>query len=206
MIHVRRAGGDSVRYPDYDHSIVSVTNSVLRAFGAQRRHTSLPLLDDALARGYRNVVLMLFDGMGTEALETHLPDNSFLRRHVVDTLSSVFPSTTSAALPSIESGLTPYEHGWLGWNLYFRELDQIVDLFPNTVKDSHGVPAAEFHAARTFLPFETITPAIVQAGLGRMITISPYDGIRVSTQDALFDAVRNTCGEPGRKYIYAYWN
>ncbi len=100
-----------MQYPDYDHSIVSIANSILRAFGAECRHKSLPLLDRYLDKGFKNVLLMLFDGMGTEALSDHLPENSFLRRHVADTLSSVFPPTTTAALPSVETGLTPFEHG-----------------------------------------------------------------------------------------------
>ena len=195
-----------MQYPDYDHSLVSIANSILRAFGAECRHPSLPFLDAYLDKGYQNVLLMLFDGMGTEALKDHLPENSFLRRHVVATLSSVFPPTTSAALPSIETGLTPWEHGWLGWSMYFREIDKIVDLFPNTVKESGGVQAAEYHVARTFLPYESIAAPIERAGLGKMVTVSPYDGIRVSEHEKWFDTVRGVLAESGRKYVYAYWN
>jgi predicted AlkP superfamily pyrophosphatase or phosphodiesterase len=196
----------TLQYPDYDHSIVSVSNSILRAFGAECRHKSLPFLDAYLDKGYHNVLLMLFDGMGTEALEYHLPKDSFLRRHVAGTLSSVFPPTTSAALPSIESGLTPYEHGWLGWSMYFQEIDSVVDLYPNTVKDSGGVQAAEYHVARKYLPYETIGPAIERAGIGKMYEVSPYNGIVVSKHEELFDAVCGLAGEPGKKFVYAYWN
>jgi len=149
---------------------------------------------------------MLFDGMGMDALEHHLPEDSFLRCHLFKTISSVFPPTTTAATTSILSGLTPYEHGWLGWSLYFKEIDKIVDLYPNTVKDSNGVQAADYHVAGKYIPFQTIGSAIDRAGHGRMVTIAPFDGHRITKHDELFSTVRLICGEPGNKFVYAYWN
>ncbi len=66
--------------------------------------------------------------------------------------------------------------------------------------------AAEYHAARTYLPYESIDEAIRRAGIGTMVTVSPYDGIRVKEHRELFDTVRGIIGGPGRKYVYAYWN
>jgi predicted AlkP superfamily pyrophosphatase or phosphodiesterase len=196
----------TMQYPDYENGLVNLSNSILRGFGAECRHKTLPDMDVKLEKGFQNVVMMLFDGMGMDALERHLPEDSFLRRHLVKPISSVFPPTTTAVLTSIESGLTPYEHGWLGWSLYFKEIDQIVELFPNTVKDGHGAQAADFHVARKWIPVERVGSAIERAGIGKMITVSPYDGYRITRFEELFDAVRRFCGEPGKKYIYAYWN
>ncbi len=194
-----------MRYPDYRDGLVNLTNSILKNFGAECRHSTLPCLDAMLETGYRNVVLLLFDGMGMDALETHLPENSFLRKHLVKPISSVFPPTTTAATTSVLSGLTPYEHGWLGWNLYFREIDKIVDLFPNTIKDSREIQAADYHVAERYIPYENIGQAIRRAGNGEMIMISPFAGRRISHYSDLFRFVRQACGEPGRKFIYAYW-
>ena len=118
----------------------------------------------------------------------------------------MFPPTTTAALNSIESGLFPCEHGWLGWSLYFKEIDKIVELFPNTVKDGHGVQAADYPVAQTYMPVEKINAAIERTGNGRAITVSPYDGFRIKTFGELFETVEHFCGDPGRKYIYSYWN
>jgi len=65
------------------------------------------------------VVLMAFDGMGVDILEKHLPRESFLRENMIRYVTSVFPSTTTAAMTAYYSGLSPNEHGWLGWSLYF---------------------------------------------------------------------------------------
>lgn len=192
--------------PDYERSLVGISNSVLRAFGAPVRHKTLPVLDGYLGKGYRNVVMMLFDGMGIAALEDHLPEDGFLRGHWKESISSVFPPTTTAALTSFETGLTPMEHGWLGWSLYFKELDQIIELFPNTVRDSGGVQAAEYHVASRMMPHDSIADAIGAAGIGVMHTVSPYGGHRVTRQVELFETVRRLCAEPGSKFVYAYWN
>ncbi|NIV33463.1 MAG: alkaline phosphatase family protein, partial [Anaerolineae bacterium] len=37
-------------------------------------------------------------------------------------LTSVFPSTTDAALVSLSTGRPPAEHGWLAYTMYLREL------------------------------------------------------------------------------------
>lgn len=69
---------------------------------------------------------MLFDGLGVDAINTYLDENLFLKEHLVCPISSVFPSTTTASTTSIQTGYAPVERGWLGWDLYFKELDKNV--------------------------------------------------------------------------------
>ena len=88
------------QYPEYDHSLLSLISSILTHYGVQTPHKTLPELDRLLVKPYKNIVVMLFDGMGTAILENHLPPDAFLRRHLNTTLSSVFPPTTTAATVS----------------------------------------------------------------------------------------------------------
>ena len=60
-----------IKYPEYDKSLLSLTSSVLKHYGAESSHASYPYIDDLLARDYMNVVVMLFDGLGTRILEKH---------------------------------------------------------------------------------------------------------------------------------------
>ena len=119
-------------YPKYDHSILGIPNSLLRYYGAKTHHSSLPILDHVLKQNYKNVILIILDGMGIDLLQHHLSNFSFLRRNIKTKLSSVFPSTTVAATTTYYSGLSPIEHGWLGWDPYFKDLNCVVELFPNT--------------------------------------------------------------------------
>ena len=72
-------------------SLTRVTSSLLRYYGAETSHKTLPLLDGRLAACPRNVVLLLFDGMGDAVVRGHLPEDSFLRRHMAAVIGTVFP-------------------------------------------------------------------------------------------------------------------
>ena len=82
---------------DYDKSIVSLSNSLLKHYGVAQTHPSLKILDDVLKDNYQNVILMILDGMGSKLLEDNLSENSFLRANKTGDIYSVFPPTTAAA-------------------------------------------------------------------------------------------------------------
>ncbi len=123
-------------FPNYGHSIMGVSNSLLKHYGFSHPHESLEVLDQYLERDYENVILLLYDGMGSNLLEKVLAKDSFLRSHQVDTIDAIFPPTTTASTTTLFTGLEPKEHGWLGWDLYFKEEDKMVTMFLNTLKDS----------------------------------------------------------------------
>jgi hypothetical protein len=194
-----------IRYPDYDRSLLSVVSSVTAHFGAGAMHKTLPELVAELARGYKNVVLMLFDGMGTAILERYLPLESFLRRHMTETISTVFPPTTTAATTAALTGLSSIEHGWLGWSLYFKEIGANVSIFPNTISGSGGAPAADYHVGLRYLPFRRVIERINDAGQARAYTVSPFAELTVYNVRGICDTVEHLCAGDGRKYIYTYW-
>lgn len=196
-----------IKYPEYDKSLLSLTSSVLKHYGAESSHASYPYIDDLLARDYMNVVVMLFDGLGTRILEKHLPEDNFLKKHFVESFSSVFPPTTTAATVSVESGLSPAEHGWLGWSIYFSQIDTTVSIFPNTISGSKGVQAADYHVARKFLPYKDIFTKIKEATDNKVqaICVSPYSAYESKTVNQICMTVNDLCHQPGKKYIYTYW-
>ena len=76
-----------LKFPDYDKSTVSLISSVYNHFKIKPFHKTLPELDGLLKRGPKNVIVMLFDGLGTSVLEKNLPGNAFLRKHFVTGIS-----------------------------------------------------------------------------------------------------------------------
>lgn len=133
-----------IKYPNYDRSILSIASSVLNHFGVKDcQHKTLPEFDKLLEKDYKNIIVILFDGLGTSTLNYHLTENDFLRKHYITDISSVFPSTTVAATTSILSGYSPLECGWLGWDLYFEEIGENVAVFKNTLQ-RNGEPAAKY--------------------------------------------------------------
>ena len=131
--------------PDYNNCLVNLSNSILKRFGARTTAGTLPLADKYLKWEYKNVVLLILDGMGTSIVERHLENNGFFRSHMVGTLDSVYPPTTVAATTSILSGLYPNEHGWLGWDIYYPQINKNVTVFLNTEQQKekeNAVPSA----------------------------------------------------------------
>lgn len=64
--------------------------------------------------GSRKIVLMLLDGLGDQYLCAQ-GKGSKLHAARVGSLTSVFPSTTAAAITSLMTGLAPSAHGLNGW-------------------------------------------------------------------------------------------
>ena len=117
--------------PDFSNSLINITSSIQKHFGFASNFSSLPNLD-AILKDSKHVVLLLLDGMGKNILENNLSSNSFLRRHWLTTLTSVFPPTTVAATTALQSGVLPGESGWIGWQQYFEKVDRNLILFRNT--------------------------------------------------------------------------
>jgi len=193
----------SYNFADYDNSILSLSSSIIRAYGCGCRHSTLPTADNLLDKGYKNVILLLFDGLGTDALESHLPEDSFLRRHQISRISSVFPPTTTAATTSLISGLSPTEHGWLGWSLYFSELDDNIDLFPNT--GSHG-KVKECNAANTYLPYKNIMQMITETGKAKGYSLFNFGANGYKSHRNMRRKIKKRCRERNKSFIYCYNN
>lgn len=194
-------------FPNYENSILNVSNSILKHYGAKTFHPSLKILDHVLAKNYRNVVLLLIDGLGVDAMNKHLPEKSTLKKYLQTTITSVFPSTTVAATTAVLSGRSPFETGWLGWHQYIKEEDESVVLFLNK---SYYNPNKKFdyNIASKYVPYTNIYQQIEGAN-SQIKTAEIFPAFRVpenNTIAKLLDAVTLASKANGRHFIYAYWD
>lgn len=183
-------------------TLVNLVSSVLDYYGCEAKHQTMVQADNLLRKDKKHVIVMVFDGMGSSCLRTHLPENSFLRMHWQEDISSVFPPTTTAAITSLESGLTPAEHGWLGWTLHFSEVNKNVAIFPNTC---NGKLASQEHLARKYMPYKSVFEQIREAGHADALCISPYGEHKIETLDEGMEVLREKCQSDDKKYLYFYW-
>ena len=192
---------------DYDNSIVSLSNSILKYYNVQTKHPSLNVLDKILEKKYQNVIFMILDGMGVKILEKNLPQSSFLRLHIVSEIYSVFPSTTAAATTSFHSGLTPFESGWIGWMCYYPQLNKIIENFNNVsfyTRDALTTPAP----AETLIKYKTIYDQILEQNPDvEYEKIFPaFEKNGCETFDQMCERIKQTVNRNNhRKIISAYW-
>lgn len=113
------------------------------------------------------------------------------------------------------SGLSPNEHGWLGWSLFFKEFNGCIDTFTN--EDSFSkVKCYNRHAAYTLMPYKTIFQMIDEAdGSVRSYAVipevinlpeDPNVNVRVKKVEQIFESIRDITKKPGRKFVMSYWD
>lgn len=193
------------KFPDYNNCIANLANSILFAFGVKEEgRQSLKVLDEYLAKDYQNVVVILLDGMDKCIVTKNLNRDGFFNTHLKSAYSSVFPPTTVAATTSIASGLNPYEHSWLGWDCYYPDIDKNVSVYFNTEAGTEN-QAADFNVAWTYCGYESIVSKI-RANGGNAYEIAPFAPPFPNDFEKICGQIKNLCKEPGRKYIYSYWN
>lgn len=190
--------------PDYKNCIANLPNSVLKYFGVPTVGDTLPLADRYLTGQYKNVVVLLLDGMGTYILEKNLPKDGFFRQHLAGSYDSVFPPTTVAATTSADSGLQPIEHSWLGWDCYYPQVDKNVTVFFNVEQGTEN-PVADSSAAQTYCGYKSTVQRLTEAGRTAYYD-TPFVPPFPNTFDAVCSRIEELCREDGNKYIYSYWS
>jgi predicted AlkP superfamily pyrophosphatase or phosphodiesterase len=139
MVDSRPPDALEMTRPDYDGGgILNLMSSIIQARGGRSDAPSLrDLPTDELAQA-TNLILMVIDGLGADWLDKRSPDG-ILSRARRATLTSVFPSTTAAAIPTFLTGEAPSAHGLTGWHTYLGELGCVMTVLPGTPRFG-GVP------------------------------------------------------------------
>jgi len=123
--------------PDYEKSIVNLISTFLKRFGCQTYHSEFPLEGtfEGFFQNINKIVVFLIDGMGYKKFSQI---NNKLEFQNVLKVSSVFPTTTVAAITSWFTARTPKEHGLLGYILYLREIGSITNMIEHTYPGVEG--------------------------------------------------------------------
>ena len=192
------------KLPNYENCIANLANSILKKFGIDEGRQSLKLLDTYLKKDYENIVVILLDGMGVNIIEKNLEKNGFFNSHLAGTYDSVFPPTTVAATASVANGLTPCEHGWLGWTCYFPQVGKNVTVYSNQEPETDK-PAADYNVAWEYCGYENIVDKIRKNG-GDAAIVAPFAEPFPDSFEKVCERIKLQCKQPGKKYVYGYWN
>ena len=121
-----------ILYPDFKNSLVNFASSIKKHFNANLDATypSIQLVDD-LIKDKDKIVVILLDGMGINIINGNLGDDSFIKKHIVSHMTSIYPPTTVAATNALLTGVLPGENGWFGWQQYIKENNHHYVMFKN---------------------------------------------------------------------------
>ncbi len=234
--------GERLVQPQYaGWGLANVAPTTLRLLEASDGVTLPPLDESALPprllEGARSVVVLLADGLGHMQLVEEIragnapnlarliarADAGVEQSHYA-VITSVFPTTTVAAVGSVNSGVLPSEHGLLGYTVYLEEFETVAEMIRWGPLDRAGSFTEQRHGgadARTFFWSPTIYQRMDRAGVKAAHVVNPlayhrtplsrmwhqgatYHGY-VATSSLSVMVPRIVEGASGRCFVYAYW-
>jgi hypothetical protein len=234
--------GASYIRPDFAGlGLANVAPTVLRLLAPSAPALELPPLDSRilppeLTEDVKTVVVVVADGLGHLQLEREVAagDAPNLARLIdraaradecvtYTPLTSVFPTTTVAALGSVNSSVTPAEHGLLGYTLYLPEFEMVAEMIRwGPLNRRVSFADAEFgKSPEGFFWAETTYARLHDAGVQRTFAVNPnhFSGTaltRMLHQQATYAGYVSTSSltpivsrivhdSTAPTYVYAYW-
>ncbi len=203
--------------PDYNGgSIVNLMASIARGQNAcGGRYDSLNLLGPEQVAQHRQVSLIVVDGLGYDFLLEHRQIAPTLASHTLGSMTSVFPSTTAAAIGTFLTGVAPVEHGLTGWYVYMRELAAVLAVLPGFGRSG----AAHYHGRIDVGELLGTTPFVARLDgdthmvAPRSIANAPFNRAHLHKSDLhvydtlqeMFQLTAAAIAGPEQRYTYTYW-
>lgn len=227
---------DEVVFPYYDGlSIYNVAQTILHLLGAPAvKPLDAAVWGEASPFGdVRRVLLLVTDGLGYQWLREMLAEDPELADIVAELtdargplpLTSIAPTTTAVALPTLWSAQTPAQHGLVGTTLLLRQFSLLANMLffrPASGGMPDGTLAEWGLEPEKLLPEPSLAEALNQVGVPTHLLLAhPLMGTGLSrimhrgvehrhthmgTADVwlrLRDVLRQTAGQ--RCYVHAYW-
>jgi len=213
--------------PDYSkRSIVNLSNFILYFFNCPTNHPPMDIMDKIKKpKKKKKVVMFVIDAMGRDNLQSAVENSSFLKTELPpfekDVLTSVFPTTTTAALTSYNTALTPLEHGMLGYTLFLSDYSSLVNMImfspPELERDiltQSGLNPLKFLNQPTI--FETLqengvkcwtitSDLFIESGLTKMHHKGSAKRSYSGMLEMFYQLLRTIAEEDSRTYIFVYW-
>jgi predicted AlkP superfamily pyrophosphatase or phosphodiesterase len=204
--------------PNYkDGSIVNLMSSISMAFDKKSRYKTLKILKPSELKS-KNIVLLVIDGLGYDYLMKSKKDN-ILKQNLKGKITSVFPSTTAAAIPTFLTGVPVQQHALTGWFTYLKEIGAVSKILPFTARvksyqlSESGVDPKKIFTEKPFFDKIKANSYIIQ---DKTIAYSDFSltnkgkakalSFKPSSLNGFFRQIKKAISSNNRrKYIYAYW-
>ena len=206
-------------FPEYDgNSVLNLLASITRACGGRSPHVDLDFLPASALAGFEKIILLAVDGLGAKQLGRHLDAGQgarFFARHRFVPVTTVFPATSAAALTTLSTGVSPAEHGILGWHLNLPELGVVSTILYAQTRTGMPIMADDL-SLREFLSIPSHLDSTTRAR--HLLSLRQIVGSRYSrattqwhvrsgynTLRGLKRQVAAFARRPGAAFAYVYW-
>ena len=149
--------------------------------------------------------------MGEHILKDVSPNRYFVQHHV-DKITSVCPSTTTAAITTYYSGKPPIETGWIAMSQYFKEYGRAIEMLRKT--DSYTGEQIKNNKIDVFdlIKYETIYEQIEKASPDvKAYEINPIycdarskRNINADNIYYMCESIKAICSNKDKNFILAY--
>jgi hypothetical protein len=157
-------------------SILNLPATICRSFGAELPG-AVPLQEDLLvtpANKLHRVILVIVDALSLHRFQRWIADGTApVWQDLVDqgklaALTSITPSTTSAALTSLWTGRSPAEHAIIGYELWLKEYGIVANMIHHSPM-SYGNETGSLYRAgfvpEQFMDLPTLGSHLASAGV-----------------------------------------
>ena len=199
------ASADGPIIPDYAGA--NVRGIVPALLGPVSWATGLPTWMPETVATAEAVVLLVLDGLGWDQLQTHRELMPTVATMVGGPIHTVAPTTTATALTSITTGLTPGEHGLIGYRMMIG--GEVMNVLRWYVGDQ---AVRRSHPPREVQPFEpflgqtvpVVSVAELQSSAFSEAHLRGCDPVGWRAPSSI--AVQARLGiEAGTRFVYCYY-
>ncbi len=192
------------------------------------------IISDQFEKEFDQIILLLVDGLSLSVFNQFYGDvlkgrqqkewKPLLSKGLFTPLTSIVPSTTSAALATLWTGKLPIEHGIIGYELFLKEFGCITNMITHSaasfINHQANIVDAGFDP-KNFLPVTTLGThlynhkvkthvfqhhSITESGLSQMI-FRNIEKHAFQTESDLWSSVREVFEdrEKEKSFMYIYW-
>jgi len=203
--------------PDYKGgSIVNLMSSIASACGGKSMYAPLKMLDSRDLEKYKNIVLVVIDGLGYNYLIEN-GEGSIFKDNLRGSMTSVFLPTTACAVTSFLTGVAPQQHAFTGWFVNLKEIGAVVKILPFSPRVGGGVLSEQGVEMKDVLDVDSFASKIKRKSFVinnkdvadsdfTRYTSSKAKRLSYRNLDDFFSRLKMVVRTKGMKYVYAYWS
>ncbi len=198
------SGKQEFIYPNYDgFSILNIPSTICSLFGVPKLGAA-PLSEELISPAkepgeIKKVILIVIDALAFHRMQRWMENETapiwkeLTDQGLLAAITSIVPSTTSAALTSLWTGRSTSEHAITGYEMWMKEYGLVANTIlhaPISYKDDVGSLSKAGFDPQAFLPFPTLGTHLAAHGIPTF-ALQHRNIIRSGLSQMFFDDVKS---------------